>query len=65
MPWWFKSFLVVLGGLVLLLLGDVASRAGFNDAAACRLAGAALIGLGIYLALATAFAPGKKKRGTR
>jgi hypothetical protein len=67
MPWWFKSFLIVLAGLVLLLLGDLASRSshGFQDAAACRLAGAALIGWGIYLGLTATRPSAKKKRHAR
>ena len=52
MPWWFKSFLIVFFGLVLLLLGDVAGKFA-KDAAACRLMGAAMMGLGVYVALTT------------
>ena len=52
MPWWFKSFLIVFAGLVLLLLGDVAGKFA-KDAAACRLMGAAMMGLGVYVAVNT------------
>jgi hypothetical protein len=68
MPWWFKSFLVILVGLLLLLLGDVASRAsgGFRDATALRLTGAALVGIGVFVGLGAArgesAAPTTKKR---
>ena len=50
MPW-FKSFGVIFGGMVLLLLGDFASRSGGVDPTAFRLAGAALMGLGVCIGL--------------
>jgi hypothetical protein len=50
MPW-FKSFGVIFGGMVLLLLGDFASKAGTVDPTAFRLAGAALMGLGVCIGL--------------
>ena len=63
MPWWFKSFLIVFFGLVLLLLGDVASKFA-RDAAACRLMGAAAMGLGVYVAL-TSERPRPRKTSRR
>ena len=42
---WFKSFGVIFGGMLLLLLGDFASKAGSIDPTVFRLAGAALIGI--------------------
>ena len=65
MPW-FKTFGVVFGGMVLLLLGDFASKAGSIDPTVFRLAGAALIGLGVYLGLAASTAaterPGRSRK---
>lgn len=49
---WLKSFGVIFGGMVLLLLGDFASKSGAIDPTVFRLTGAALMGLGVYLGLA-------------
>ena len=56
MPWWFKSSLIILAGLLLLLLGDFAARAngGFRDATSLRLVGASLLGLGVFIGLSAA-----------
>ena len=51
---WFKSFGVIFGGMLLLLLGDFASKAGSIDPTVFRLAGAGLIGMGVYLGLTAA-----------
>jgi hypothetical protein len=58
MPWWFKSSLIILTGMLLLLLGDFAARAsgGFRDATSLRLVGASLLGLGVFLGLSAATA---------
>ena len=48
---WFKSFGVIFAGMVLLLLGDFAARSGAVDPTAFRLAGAALMGLGVCIGL--------------
>jgi len=48
---WFKSFGVIFAGMVLLLLGDFASKSGAIDPTAFRLAGAALMGLGVCIGL--------------
>ena len=50
MPW-FKSFGVIFAGMVLLLLGDFAAKSGSIDPTAFRLAGAALMGLGVCIGL--------------
>ncbi|MEA2707673.1 MAG: hypothetical protein QOF78_274 [Phycisphaerales bacterium] len=50
MPW-FKSFGVIFGGMALLLLGDFAAKAGTIDPTVFRLAGAALMGLGVCIGL--------------
>ena len=54
MPW-FKSFGVIFGGMLMLLLGDFASKSGAVDPTVFRLTGAALIGLGVYLGLTASF----------
>ena len=64
MPW-FKSFGVIFGGMVLLLLGDFASKSGAVDPTVFRLAGAGLIGMGVYVGLTTATAshrPAKSRK---
>ena len=48
---WFKSFGVIFAGMVLMLLGDFASRSGAVDPTVFRLAGAALMGLGVCIGL--------------
>jgi hypothetical protein len=48
---WFKSFGVIFAGMVLLLLGDFASTSGAIDPTVFRLAGAALMGLGVCIGL--------------
>ncbi len=48
---WFKSFGVIFAGMVLLLLGDFAAKSGAIDPTAFRLAGAALMGLGVCIGL--------------
>jgi len=57
MPWWFRSFLIILTGLLLMLASDVAARhggtGGLRDANALRLAGAALMGAGVCVGLGT------------
>ena len=65
MPW-FKTFGVVFGGMVLLLLGDFASKAGSVDPTVFRLAGAGLMGLGVYLGLtASSAATGRPTRSRK
>ena len=48
---WFKSFGVIFAGMVLLLLGDFAHKSGAIDPTVFRLAGAALMGLGVCIGL--------------
>ena len=48
---WFKSFGVIFAGMVLLLLGDFAAKSGALDPTVFRLAGAALMGLGVCIGL--------------
>ena len=64
MPWWFRSFLIILTGLLLLLASDVAARSGsgFKDATALRLAGAAMMGVGVCAGLGTFKQPRKRAR---
>ena len=64
MPW-LKSFGVIFGGMVMLLLGDFASKSGAVDPTVFRLAGAALIGLGVYLGLTASFGGGGRARVAR
>ena len=65
MPWWFRSFLIILTGLLLLLASDVAARSAggaLGDANALRLAGAALMGVGVCVGLGTIKQPRKRAR---
>lgn len=64
MPW-FKSFGVIFGGMVLLLLGDFASKTGSIDPTVFRLAGAALMGLGVCIGLGGAAVRGGEHRAAR
>ena len=59
---WFKSFGVIFGGMVCLLLGDFASKSGTIDPTVFRLAGAGLIGMGVYLGLTAASGGGGTRR---
>ncbi len=61
---WFKSFGVIFGGMLLLLLGDFASKAGSLDPTVFRLAGAGLIGMGVYLGLTAASGGASKPAAT-
>ena len=60
---WFKSFGVIFGGMLLMLLGDFASKAGSVDPTVFRLAGAGLLGMGVYLGL-TAASGGSRRAAT-
>ena len=66
MPWWFRSFLIILTGLLLMLASDVAARAGggggLGDANALRLVGAALMGVGVCVGLGAMKQPRKRAR---
>jgi hypothetical protein len=62
---WFKSFGVIFGGMLLLLLGDFASKSGAIDPTVFRLAGAGLIGMGVYLGLTAASGGTRRPATTR
>ncbi len=64
MPW-FKSFGVIFGGMVLLLLGDFAAKAGTIDPTVFRLSGAALMGLGVCIGLNASSGRDRPARGRK
>jgi hypothetical protein len=64
MPW-FKSFGVIFAGMVLLLLGDFAAKSGSIDPTAFRLAGAALMGLGVCIGLGSSRGTGRPARSRK
>ena len=64
MPW-FKSFGVIFGGMVLLLLGDFASKSGKIDPTVFRLAGAAMMGLGVCIGLGGSRTTGRPARSRK